>query len=444
LDSSTDRDGSLDASTADAATSPDASSPRDARTDGATLRDAGCTVDAGPMCDGQTRVQCTGDGGLERRDCPLGCSGGQCQLFTPSNVPDMQLFDAADGNAVVPQDTVWVFDADSGSITAYDDLAMTGESQVRAAGTGTDGSGIAFFERGPGGADYGVFALASLEVRSGAVAVGLGSRPWIVVAGETIRVDGRISAAADELSAMSHSGPGALTTPADGSQGFRASGAAGGSFGSSGGEGGWSLNHSGGTPGSTRGTVELVPLVGGTPGGASPRTGGESGPPGGAMQLVAGRRIEVGSTGAIEASGGGGGGGQLATDPGGGGGGGSGGAILLEAPVIELQGVLGANGGAGGQGSSASMSSGEAGARGRADRVPAPGSATANNAGGGGSGSDATGSSGNGQGASDSGGGGGGGAGRIRINTADGTESFDVGVTPTPTSGLTTIGQVTR
>jgi hypothetical protein len=149
-------------------------------------------------------------------------------------------------------------------------------------------------------------------------------------------------------------------------------------------------------------------------------------------------RITVGLTGVVDASGGG------AIGPRdnrriGGSGGGSGGGILLEAPVVEITGIVGANGGAG--------SRGDANRRGRVNGDPGqPGIApvlgppTAEGYGGGGAGSDAEGVGGDGVHAT-VGGGGGGGGGRIRINTAAGDETFS-GVLPTFESGLATVGQL--
>jgi hypothetical protein len=446
--------GGADGGDRDAATDApidDGSSPTDAETgtEGGALTDSGvpCEPSDPARCEGDTRVYCDDQRMLRRESCPLGCEGGACTLFVPSNLSDSGPWESGTADLVVGDDafSVWVFDTDTGSVTAYDGLPSgeTDARTIRSEGTGSDPSGIAFAPDGPTGAEYGVFAVANLRIRSGGVVVGVGSRPWVLVVADELRVEGVLSGAADELQGAGHPGPGAGTAPAEGSDGFRAAGGAGGSFGSAGGIGANSPSHGGGTPGATYGTAELVPLVGGMPGGPDGRDVAAGGRAGGAVQLAAGRRIVVGATGRIDVSGGGGEGGQpVAVDASGGGGGGSGGGLLLEAPVIINDGAIGANGGAGGQGSSATAT-GSPGARGRADRVPAAGTANSEGRGGGGSGSDFRGASGGGLRGGESGGGGGGGAGRIRFNTAAGTESF-VGVTPTLGSGLSTVGQVAQ
>jgi hypothetical protein len=86
------------------------------------------------------------------------------------------------------------------------------------------------------------------------------------------------------------------------------------------------------------GSPDLVPLVGGSGGGSTDSFGDNHG--GGAVELVSGTSILIGTVGTINMGGGGG-----VNRPGVGGG--SGGAILLEAPSVTVRGVLAANGGAG-------------------------------------------------------------------------------------------------
>ena len=93
------------------------------------------------------------------------------------------------------------------------------------------------------------------------------------------------------------------------------------------------------------------PLVGGSAGGVSFLTNGGEPNGGGALQLVAGKSIVVGASGAISLPGGGGDRGDAQiSGPGGygAGGGGSGGALLVEAPSVRVDGTLAANGEAGG------------------------------------------------------------------------------------------------
>jgi hypothetical protein len=175
-----------------------------------------------------------------------------------------------------------------------------------------------------------------------------------------------------------------------------------------------------GTATKAYGTPELVPLVGGSSGGngdLSGGTGSQNGGGGGAIQLVAGKSILLGSGGYITAGGAGGiFGGTNHQEAGGGG---SGGAILIEAPIVTIQGILAVNGGGGGQGS------GDSGADGRPDDQPALGGQNSTTSGivsPGGDGSAAAvlnGTAGT-RTAGAAAGGGGGGAGRIRINTKSG------------------------
>ena len=113
-------------------------------------------------------------------------------------------------------------------------------------------------------------------------------------------------------------------------------GAGGGSYGGRGGDG----NKADAT--STYGLSPIFRMEGGSGGGGGLAGGGAGG---GAIQLAAGKAIEISSAGSILADGGAGTAGKDAA-----GGGGSGGAILLTAPEITIHGVLSARGGRGGQG----------------------------------------------------------------------------------------------
>lgn len=115
---------------------------------------------------------------------------------------------------------------------------------------------------------------------------------------------------------------------------------------------------------------DLQPLVGGCRGGTAaylifPTPPPNGGGGGGAVQITSRTRVEIVSTGKIDASGGGG------TGPGPGPGGGSGGGILLEAPTVVIDGagaVISTKGGAGGgtRGSGTSAAPGEDGGTGPA------------------------------------------------------------------------------
>ena len=159
------------------------------------------------------------------------------------------------------------------------------------------------------------------------------------------------------------------------------------------------------------GTPEIVPLIGGSSGGAGTFGAGAGG---GAVQLVAFGAFSMGAGSYINV---GGGGGRPAVSSNTGdnsGGGGSGGSLLIEASTVSIAGILAANGGGGG-GVSAD------GKDATPDATPALGGANAS-VGAGGVGSGGAGIDGATPAAVTPGpeGGGGGGSGRIRINTVSG------------------------
>ncbi len=182
------------------------------------------------------------------------------------------------------------------------------------------------------------------------------------------------------------------------------------------------------------GTPDLAPLWGGSAGGICETI--VPGPGGGAVQISSGLSITVGVAGAINA---GGGGGQEGT------GGGSGGAILLEAPLVTIDGTLAANGGGGGQLYANTGSPG--GEDGLASAQPALGGNDGAHSGVGGNGSAGTTlNGGNGAPSTTSvnyGGGGGGGAGRIRINTPTGAATIGSAATVSPALSTTCATQGT-
>ncbi|CAN5715595.1 hypothetical protein BH11MYX4_BH11MYX4_36390 [soil metagenome] len=104
-------------------------------------------------------------------------------------------------------------------------------------------------------------------------------------------------------------------------------------------------------PSPAYGNPELVPLVGGSGGATSFFSGATNPGGGGALQLLAGRSIFIAASGAVSLPGGAGDRGDSEIGgPGkfGAGGGGSGGALLVEAPVVRVEGTFAANGGGGG------------------------------------------------------------------------------------------------
>jgi hypothetical protein len=255
-----------------------------------------------------------------------------------------------------------------------------------------------------------LFVTRALKIEPAMRVVVRGALPLILIA-ENVDIAGTLSASALGGTPVAGGFPARPPTKGDGNgpgagRGADPGGGGGGAHCGRGGSGGPASGGGANAGGVTHGNARLVPLAGGSSGG----NGGlwEGGAGGGAIQLVAGRRIAVGPTGVISA---GGGGGERE-----GGGGGGGGAILLEAPEVIVGGVVAANGGGGGSG-------GEAGSDATAgDRPAAGGQAVFMNTGEGGSGAAGElvdGAAGNPNPTfvnGDFSGGGGGGAGYIRIN----------------------------
>lgn len=266
----------------------------------------------------------------------------------------------------------------------------------------------------PDGSKAGLFVMRSLSIGAAAQVTVIGALPAVIVATETIDIDGSLSTTAGfgESSAggfmQGPSGRGAGPGGGDALQGYVAGG--GGAYCGRGGKGGVGdasgLSSNGGAP---YGSAELSPLLGGSAGGGGTaaslsQSGGQGG---GAIQLSAGQRVRVTVAGQINVGGSGG--------HSNGGGAGSGGALLIEAPIVTIGGTLAANGGGG-----ALFNGGSSGQAGQPGATRAMGSALT--AGQGSSASEVDGTDGTATaGSANSAGGGGGGAGRIRINTTSGT-----------------------
>ncbi len=176
----------------------------------------------------------------------------------------------------------------------------------------------------------------------------IGSVPLVIAARRTIAVSGFLDASAIN-------GAAACMTPGGVTLAGGASGGPGGSSQTPGGAGGASAG--GDVRGAPPAASSLRVLQGGCEGGsggAAGASGGAGGRGGGAVYLVAGDSISIGSAARISASGGGGEGGrQSALGAGGaGGGGGAGGMLVLDAPAMTLEpgSTLWANGGGGGGG----------------------------------------------------------------------------------------------
>lgn len=403
------------------------------------IPDAGC-VSSGAACAGDAIVECL-DGVLRVVEaCPLGCApaGPACLRLRPSNVPDDVGHERGDADLVLggPPGTAYRFDTKNGRIRNE----TTGE-ELRNSNRGGVSAGIYFDEYDTDAREdvkIGVWVMRSLRVEAGVEVYFVADNAAVVIAEETVIVDGLVSA-----DAQTPYGEGAAAdrvTLGRGAGGADRQGGAGGSYGTQGAAGG---GDGAGTPAELYGNPELVPLWPGSPGSSGGGRGGSGGRGGGALQISAGRSIRVGATGRISVSGAGGdGGGRSSLNPttGGGGGGGSGGGLLLEAPEVVLDGRVAANGGGGGAGTG--VGPGDPGQPGGPERVPAPGGVGSTPGGGGGAGSDAGGVA--AEGLADSrGGGGGGGAGRIRINDADGVGAYP-NVFPRVESGATTLGIAAR
>jgi len=191
-----------------------------------------------------------------------------------------------------------------------------------------------------------VIAAQTITINSGVTVAATGMRPLVLVATETLTVNGLIDVASHRGVSIGPSGdaPGCSEgTPPTGT-----SGGAGGSFGGMGGNGAGV----GGNAGTAGATLAPTTLRGGCPGqnGADDTAPGARGHGGGAVYLIANNAIMIG--GVINASGSGGGGGGNSANAGAGGGG-SGGFIGLDAPMISASGVIVANAAGGGEASGA-------------------------------------------------------------------------------------------
>jgi len=330
--------------------------------------------------------------------------------FQPSNLP--LAFVAPSGvKPVVIANNNCSFDTDT----------LVGTGCGSAFATDTASSSVTLSD----GRSAAVLTVATFTVNAGVSFTFGGQRPLIILANGRIEINGTIRARAS--AANGAWGGGAPAVPTGDHVGFTplASGNGGGGRGDSTitglGAGGGAFCGPGGhgsavggaaapaSGGLSYGEASLIPLVGGSSGGSA--VGGfatTANHGGGAIQIVSGDSIQIGQLGIIDMGGG------FPDSPAksvSGGGGGSGGAILLEAPFVNLLGVLAANGGGGGggyleHGDPANASSTPAAGGG----LGGPGAAGLNIAGG-----DAKPYTG-----TQNAGGGGGGAGRIRINVGCG------------------------
>jgi hypothetical protein len=200
----------------------------------------------------------------------------------------------------------------------------------------------------PGGPDVCMIGGATVMVTGTVRATG--KKPLVLVAVMDLTVNGVIDVSGIALNAP----PAAVDQSpcpgvGNGLDGNGPGGGGGGAFGTgakSGGQGAANTQGAGGTA-STPPAYIRGGCSGGKGGNGSPSTAGLAGIGGGAVYLLAGDSIDVGDGSSINASGGGGGGGSLV---GGGGGGGAGGMIGLDAPEVDVEGDVFANGAGGGGG----------------------------------------------------------------------------------------------
>ncbi|MCK5797339.1 MAG: hypothetical protein KAI47_09160, partial [Deltaproteobacteria bacterium] len=384
--------------------------------------------------------------------------------------------DHRDLATILPPDFVLILDVSStGSLFKISNVPSTyltrGEGHLELGGKGLSFDTTDAILRGPQGpinlpphtfryADehYAVLVTGTFHLQKDAVLKVLGPRPLIIVASQKVSIEGFLDASGakqrpgagggrggDKRSpGQAGMGSGCAAGGEEGSERktFDATGAAGGSFGGVGGHGG------DGPEGAAACAPQyLVPLVGGSGGGGGAREGGTGGGGGGAIQISAGVAIKVTATGTIHAGGGGGCHGRklsIHAGPGSGGGGGSGGAILLEAPMVWVDGRLAANGGGGGGGVSGLTGTGTDGEDAKVKGIAqggAGGKACCNpRAGHGGAGSINSQPNGdNGTYDAGHGGGGGGGAGSIHIATLHGLiKGTPAGISPPATTGKVT------
>jgi hypothetical protein len=203
-----------------------------------------------------------------------------------------------------------------------------------------------------GGPEMCVVAGSQITVPVSAIVIVTGSRPLVLVAAQSISIQGTLDLSSKRTPLRIGAGGNAAlcaanTPPANSTAG--GGGGAGGTFGSRGANGG--LGNGGATGRGTSAAVEPVTLVhggcAGSDGGDSPGQGGAGGGGGGAVYMIAGQQITI--SGSVYASGAGAGATALYA---GGGGGGSGGLVGLESPTIMVSGIVSANGGGGSAGAS--------------------------------------------------------------------------------------------
>jgi hypothetical protein len=221
--------------------------------------------------------------------------------------------------------------------------------------TDRDSRCAAFTPAGPGAPanqPWCVIASTTLTIARGATLSATGARALVLVALESVQIDGTLDVASRVRPRRRGAGSQpADCTPAGGGNGQ--GGGAGGSFTSRGGNGGAAPAPQAGSGGIAGSPVQATRFRGGCRGGnggfVDPIFGGDPGEGGGAVYVIA-PAITVSETGAVNASGAGGS--STSDSQVAGGGGGSGGMIGIEASTLVLRtgARVFANGGGGGEG----------------------------------------------------------------------------------------------
>ncbi|MEO6773597.1 MAG: hypothetical protein ABI467_11360 [Kofleriaceae bacterium] len=355
----------------------------------------GCIPNA-TTCQNDQLSVCQSDGkSASMTACDLGCSadGTHCLTFAPSNgLGDaLGMADAA-SDAEIP-----------------DHYTISTDGRIISDDTGTAYPVKSILLAQSSGVGIRIFIAKSFKIH--AVQVRGYDNAIAFVASGPITIDGLV----DASSYRGLNGPGAI-----------AGGACAGMGGSYGGGGGGNAVAGGNgspiaqlppAPGATGGAAQIDsfdPIAGGCIGGDENGTS-FGGPAGGALQFVSRTSMTVASTGTVDVGGGGGGDG---------GGGGAGGNVLVEAPVVSIDGGITANGGSGG-------ACGISGTHSTPDATPAPGVGSCNTQGTTHSGNGGTGALPPTDGAKGdymAGAGGGGSVGRFGVRTRDGNYSHGVGV----------------
>ncbi len=302
------------------------------------------TPDAGPSKDSGA-TQGAGGGSAGAAGGPASdsgnstCPGSGLAKFRPSNLPDPFVVPAG-APALTHTSSSCIFDTDDITGTTPQGPHFTCAASAKV----TSPQVVTLSD----GREAVVLPLESLTVPAGVTLKVAGRRPVIIAVSGDVIIHGSITASAGAVTAWFAGGAPARSMPYLPGLCPLDSVLGGGRPGP--GSGGGASVPSSGTAipgGMPYGADSLIPLVGGSSGGTGDFGASSGGPHGGgAIQIVSGTSILVSETASINMGGGAG------YDIGGntGSGGGSGGAILLEAPLVTIKGILAANGGGGGAG----------------------------------------------------------------------------------------------